>query len=82
MLLSILKSDFAKEAIMGKEAIKSIRYFMLGFRNAFSSGYEQLSFEKPGHYIKSVSKKRREKLIIYEKNRSRQENRKNKKIRV
>ena len=53
-------------------AINKIRYFVAGFQNAFTPNYEEMSFERPGHYMKTISEKRRIKLVPNEKSRSRQ----------
>lgn len=67
-------------AIMGKTAIKRIRYFMVGFTNAFIPIHEYDFFEKPGYYMKTVSKKRKSKVSRYEKIDCREESSRNKRV--
>jgi hypothetical protein len=61
---------------MSKQTIKKIKYFVEGFTNAFTPIEDNL-LKNGGCYMKTISAKRKEKLITYEKNRSGQESSRN-----
>jgi len=62
------------------KTVRKINYFINGFKNAFVPNYDDFLVEAPGHYLKSVSKKRKKKLSTYEKNRNRQKSTADKRI--